>query len=204
MNRSLLLFLYGARNIVGTVLALIGLAAFFAGFIKSFWLAIVVGLYAIGYVATPGNSRTRFQLKKNQDKADIEKGMARLIHKVRDRVSQPILERLVGIEESIAALKPHLDHMDGSDRNLFVIKQTVTDYLPDVLETYLSLPPSFARFHRIRGEKTPRDIVVEQLDLLDRELKQIIVDVLSRDTEALIAHGKFLENKFARGDNWLD
>ena len=204
MKRNILLFLYSTPNIVGSVLGLLGLTAYFGGLIKSFWLLIVLGLYAIGFVSTPRSPTASLSLKKSLAGAEIEKGLEELIRKIRKKVSPKILERVVSIKESISSLIPHLDRMDSSDRNLHVIKQTATDYLPEMLQTYLELPTTFARFHRVQGDKTPQEILLEQLDILDREMKQIIIDLHSRDTEALIAHGKFLKDKFAEGDSWLN
>lgn len=203
MKRHLLLFLYSTPNIVGSVLGLLGLAAFFVGLIKSFWLFIVLGLYAIGFVATPRKTAEIVTLKNSLTDAEIERGLDELIRKIRKKVSPQILERVMSIKESIALLMPRLTNMNGGDRNLHVIKQTASNYLPEMLQTYLALPTTFARFHRVRGNKTPREILLEQLDILDREMQQIIVDVHSRDTEALIAHGKFLKDKFEEGDSWL-
>lgn len=204
MRRSVWLFLYSTSNLVGSALGLLGLAAFFGGLIKSFWLLIVLGLYAIGFVTTPRNTAAGLSLKKNLVGADLEKGLNELIRKIRKRVSPQILEKVVSIKDSIISLLPHLDKMDSTDRNLHVIKQTVTDYLPDMLQTYLALPTAFARFHRVQGDKTSRDVLLEQLDILDREMQQIMIDLATRDTEALIAHGKFLKDKFAEGDGWLN
>ncbi|MGR9117553.1 MAG: hypothetical protein ACU85E_17545 [Gammaproteobacteria bacterium] len=204
MKRNFLLFLYSTPNLVGSLLGLLGLAAFFAGIIKSFWLLIVLGLYAIGFVATPRNRTASLRLKKSLATADIEKGLEELIRKIRKKVSPPILERVVSIKDSISMLMPRLNEMDGSDRNLHIIRQTATDYLPDMLQTYLTLPTSFARLHRIRGQKTPQEILIDQLDILDQEMKQIVIDINSQNADLLIAHGKFLRDKFEKGDSWLD
>lgn len=73
-----------------------------------------------------------------------------------------------------------------------------------MLENYLALPPAIACFRPVYGNKTPREYLLEQLDILDKEMKIILVKVLSKDTEALIAHGQFLKNKFGLCDQWLN
>lgn len=201
--RKLILFLYSNQNIVGSALGLLGLALFFVGLIKSFWFFIVVGLYGIGYVIAPRNRAVQFHLKQDLTIDELQKALDRLVRKVTKKVSPPVLERISSIVESLNALLPQLSKLNETDHHLHVIKQTATDYLPNMLNTYLELPPAFARFHIIKGEKTPRDLLLDQLDILDNEMKSILTDLHTRDTEALMAHGVFLKNKFKAGSDWL-
>ena len=73
-----------------------------------------------------------------------------------------------------------------------------------MLETYLKLPTAYARFHSIRNGKTPKDLLLEQLEILDAEMLNVVVDLHKNDTQALITHGRFLKDKFRKGsDVWL-
>ena len=204
MKRSVALFLYGTPNIAGSLLGLLGLALFFTGLIKSYWFFIVVGLYGIGYLAAPRSPELDLSLKREMSLKELRAGLDGLLAQIRKRVSKPVLEKVERIVQNIHALIPHLEQMDPTDHNLHAIKQTAADYLPEMLETYLALPPAFARFHHVREGKTPRDILMEQLDLLDTEMEQILVSVHGRNMDALLAHGRFLKDKFATGRNWLN
>ena len=82
--------------------------------------------------------------------------------------------------------------------------QTATDYLPSILEHYLNLPTAFARYHHLKDGSTPRQHLLEQLEVLETQLHKIMDDVIGGDTDALVAHGRFLENKFGNDDDWLD
>ena len=66
------------------------------------------------------------------------------------------------------------------------------EYLPTALQNYLSLPPAFANLHPVRDGKTARQLLNEQLDILDPEMKEIVVDISANDTQKLLAHGRFL------------
>ena len=56
----------------------------------------------------------------------------------------------------------------------------------------------------MRDGKTAKEILIEQLDLLDEEMKKILVDLHERDTQALVTHGRFLRKKFADpAEIWL-
>ena len=204
MPRPLLLFLYSTPNIAGSLLGLFGLLLFFTGVIKSFWLLIVLGLYGIGFFGAPRSGQLDLAMQNEIATEDLQQQLDKLIRQVQDKLSEPVLERLKSIREALLALIPHLQRMVQSDRNLHVIKSTVSQYLPEMLQNYFSLPPAFARFHTLKSGKTPRDLLLEQLDVLDRELKLILEDIHLKDTDALAAHGLFLKNKFPSGREWLE
>jgi len=213
MNKNSLLFLYSTPNLVGSVLGLLGLIYFFlplifkgvfapSGLLELF---IVFGLYALGLLVTPKTQaleKTHRALERELSSKELEKLLNGLIKKVRRRVQKPVLNRMISIKDNIVMLLPHLEEMNRGEYDLHIVKQTVTDYLPEMLSTYLELPPAFARLHNIRNGKTSQQILIEQLELLDQQIAQIVIDVNSRDAEALIAHGHFLKSKFAH-HNWL-
>ena len=204
MSRKITLFLYTNGNMLRSLLGLLGLLLFFVGLIKSFWFFIVLGLYGVGYVLAPKNRAVEFKFSQDIGIDELKKSLKNLLKEVKKRVSLPVLTRINSIVESIDSLLPHLSKIENSHHNLHVIKQTATDYLPQMLNTYLSLPTAFARFHHVKGNQTPRDILIEQLDILDKEMKQILIDVHKQDTEALLTHGRFLKDKFSSGNNWIN
>jgi hypothetical protein len=204
-KRSILLFLYSTANIVGCIFGVIGLIAFFSGLIKAYWLFIVIGLYAIGFLITPKTEvlQHNWLTAKELSGHDLQIMLEALIKKISKRVSQPELDRVINIKDNILMLIPRFEEMNAGDYDLHVVKQTVIDYLPQMLTTYLELPPAFARMHKMRNGKTSQEVLIEQLSILDEQIKQILVSVNSKDAEALIAQGEFLKSKFANDENWL-
>jgi hypothetical protein len=89
--------------------------------------------------------------------------------------------------------------MDGEPFQLQIVRQTVNDYLPTVLQTYARLPAAFARMHPVRDGKTAQQLVEEQLALIEQELSGILVGLSRNDAQALIVHGEFLKNKLDSG-----
>jgi hypothetical protein len=49
----------------------------------------------------------------------------------------------------------------------------------------------------VGGGKTAHDVLQEQLGLLDSKMQEILVSVNENDTQALLANGRFLKEKFA-------
>jgi len=68
--------------------------------------------------------------------------------------------------------------------------------LPGTVANYLALPSGFASLHPVRGGKTARQLLVEQLALLDTEIGSIATDVFGNDADRLAAHGDYLRAKF--------
>ncbi len=127
-----------------------------------------------------------------------------LIDTHRGRLSPAVVERLEGILALVEDLEGVLDALErGSEQHHTVVK-TVESYIPDMLDRYVQLPVDFARNQKLRNGKTPREILVDQLDILDNELRALRNAAYERKTEELIAHGDFLKEKFARPDPFVN
>ena len=199
-RKRLLFFLYGTPNIVGSVLGLVGLLLFFTGVIGAFWFFIVVGLYAVGYLVTPKNQPVDLHLKGQLDAAEIKGELEHLVASVKNRVSKEVLERISSIQSSVLEVLPTLTRDGAHTHNAYVVKQTALEYLPETLETYLNLPPAFARLHTVKDGKTAQQLLLGQLELLDTTLQEIVVDLHRNDTDRLLINGRFLEEKFRKSD----
>jgi hypothetical protein len=197
-QQRLLLYLYSNGNILGSILGLIGLGLYFTGVIHDFWLVIVVGLYGIGVLAAPRNETQELRLRHQLDSEELRQELEELVHAIRRKVPKEISDRVVNIKNTIVEILPYLQRLDESNYNLYTIRQTALEYLPETLENYLKLPRAYASMHVIKDGKTAQKLLVEQLDLLDQEMKSIAQEFYRNDTEQLVAHGRFLEEKFER------
>jgi hypothetical protein len=195
-----MMFLYSTPNIVGCALGLIGLLLYFTGLIGDFWYLIVPGLYLIGVLLTPRRPQYELQVQSEFSAAEIRSALDNLKRKLPKRTPPEVVAKVDSIEESILSILPALANANGGAQNLYVVRQTAFEYLPKALENYLNLPPAFANSYPVRGGKTARQLLDEQLDLLDQEMKETVVAVSQNDTQKLLAHGRFLEDKFGRAD----
>lgn len=196
----LLLYLYGTPNIVGSIMGILGLALYFTGVIGAYWLLIVAGLYLIGVLVTPRREQFHLEIQQEMSVDEIRRQLNELVYTIQKRTPSEILAKVQSIKESIFSILPVLATMRAGDRNVYIIRQTALDYLPKALQNYLNLPPAFASVHPVRDGKTARQLLNEQLDILDREMKEIVVVVAANDTQKLLAHGRFLEQKFQQED----
>jgi hypothetical protein len=79
-----------------------------------------------------------------------------------------------------------------------VLQRAAVNYLPTTIEAYLALPTAYARERAIQGEKTPLDVLKEQLEILDTKMDEIAEAVRARDSDRLLANGLFLEDRFGK------
>jgi hypothetical protein len=199
MSRRFWLWLYGMPNIAGSVLALAGLALFFTGIIKSYWPFIVFGLYAIGYLIAPRPEDLELKLEQAWDAEELRDKLAQLARLARRALPDEAAKTVGRIETAISDILAHSDEIGGQPFQLQIVRQTVNDYLPAVLQNYARLPPAFARIHPVRDGKTAQQLVDEQLGLIEKELNTILSDLSQNDAQALIVHGEFLKKKLESG-----
>ena len=91
---------------------------------------------------------------------------------------------------------PRLNQLGGGSRDAHSVMATVTSYLPEALGAYLRLPRSFADRRPVDRGKTSLMVLVDQLDLLAATMDDIFEAACRSDAEALVAHGRFLAEKF--------
>jgi hypothetical protein len=81
------------------------------------------------------------------------------------------------------------------DEASFSLRETRARYLPDTLRAYLDIPPSL-RGERDASGRTPDELLVAQLDHLERATAQRLRELAARGTEGIAANGAFLTERF--------
>lgn len=198
-----LLFLYGNGNIAGCALALLGPALLFAGVIGPGWGWITAGLYAAGWAAASAGTRAPEIERRIADSLSVEDTLDHfdtLVAQVRPQLTPDMHAHLSSVRCSVAEVLPRLVGARSHDADLFTVRETVLRYLPETLANYVALPPAFRGSHVLQGGKTARQLLAEQLALLDGKLREIVANVASADAQALLANGRFLEAKFRQPD----
>lgn len=196
LKTRLLLFLYGTKNLAGCLLALGGLALFFAGIIEDWWLQIVIGLYAAGWLLAPGSRRVEFDLINETSQESLLESLDALVSRTKKRLPNEAKALVGNIRQTLQAIVPRL--FDGS-LNLeerATITHSVTRDLPETISNYLRLPPAYANVHVIENGKTCKQLFLEQLGILDTQLKKMADSIYRNDADALIVNGRILGEKF--------
>ncbi|WP_205413080.1 hypothetical protein [Austwickia chelonae] len=107
------------------------------------------------------------------------------------------VERVLGVVHDTI---PRLDQIRGSS-SAYSVVATATDYLPEALNGYLRLPRRFADSRPVDAGRTSLMVLIDQLDLLAATMDQVFDAVCRDDATALVAHGRFLAEKFGHGSS---
>lgn len=191
-------FVLSNGNLAGCSAALVVVLLYLVGVIDQWWAALTALGYAAGFVAMwrpqpeglPDGLSTVDSLRWLQDKA-----LPRLTGEARD-----VLVRILMVAEE---LMPRLKELEAAGsvqaENRAMLKQTVTRYLPDILQNYLKLPPLYAKSARVVDGKTPYLLLAEQLKMLESHVQEIRQGLYSQQVDSLLANGRFLQEKLHRG-----
>jgi hypothetical protein len=189
-------YLFSAKNLLGVGLALIGLVLHFAGLFGVWWPAVVVVLYAVGALLGP---RRRPKIAKATfDPREVRRAVDHAYQMTHGRLPTDVQSQVARIRQEILELLPHAAQFPVGSPDLYVLQRTAVNYLPTTIEAYLALPTTYARERTIQGEKTPLDVLKEQLEILDTKMDEIAEAVRERDSDRLLANGLFLEDRFGK------
>ncbi|MDR1661891.1 MAG: hypothetical protein LBR95_05615 [Azoarcus sp.] len=196
-KKRLLLYLYSNQNIAGCILALLGLGIFFSGYIADGWLPIVVGLYAAGWLLM-WREKSEIDISFSHDVSaeDMREYIDALILASKSRLPAKGRQYLEKIRKTVADVTPRLVDDATMPDYLVTLNNAITRDLPQTINNYLQLPEAFATLHVVDKGKTCKDLLLEQLALLDRQLARIAENIHKNDAEALIVNGRFLKEKF--------
>lgn len=192
----ILRYLYSGKNILGSTLALFGLLLFFTHVINTFfWPFVVVAMYGIGALVAPGPPKVALA-GTSFDPESIRKSLQRQLSIAEGKLSPPPQAKLQDIADTIMGILPHYAEFPPGSPDLFVVGRTATDYLPSALQAYLNLPRAYAALHKMANGKTADDVLNDQLTLLSSKMDEVADAVHKKDSDALLANGRFLEEKF--------
>lgn len=129
--------------------------------------------------------------------ADIEAALASAERMASDgHAPTPVISRVSRVTSIVRALLPRIEGMGLQSVDSYNVVATATDYLPESLASYLALPRDWADTRPVAGGKSSLLLLIDQLDLLATTLNRMYDAANRRDANALVAQGKFLDEKF--------
>jgi hypothetical protein len=192
--RTIATYLTGRRNLAGMGLALLAGILVVLDPVGPQGILLVIGFYLAGVAAVRG---TRKVPRLGFDPALVQRSLAQEIAAVAGRVPPPIMLRIQRIELTIRAeILPRLDCLPLGAPELYLVERTARDFLPTAVDTYLRLPGGYASS---RGA-TAYQVLVDELDLLEVQMRRVAEVVHRADMDRLLAHRRFLEDRFRRLD----
>ena len=157
---------------------------------------VVVGvMYGIGALLAPGPPRVAVG-GTSFDPESIRRSLQRQLNIANGKLTPELEAKLQDIADTIMGILPHYADFPPGSPDLFVVGRTATDYLPSALQAYVNLPRAYATLHKMQNGKTADQILGEQLTLLAAKMNEVADAVHKKDSDALLANGRFLEEKF--------
>ncbi|TCM41839.1 hypothetical protein [Kribbella sp. VKM Ac-2568] len=130
---------------------------------------------------------------------DLLQALVRVEQLVADGAVPAVVASRVGrVVRTVRETIPRLGNLGGSAQ-AYSVMATATDYLPEAIGGYLRLPRQWADSRPVDRGKTSLMILIDQLDLLGSTMDKVFDAVNRADAAALIAHGRFLQEKFGTG-----
>ena len=127
-----------------------------------------------------------------------------LVTQIRGRVPDAVQARVERVANTVRQTIPRLDHLGANSVQAHAVVRTATSYLPEAVAAYLRLPRDYADRRPVSGGKTSLTILCDQLDLLGSKMDDLFDAACRADADALIAHGRFLAEKFSTGSLAID
>lgn len=188
-------------GVVGPVLGVVGAVPLAVG------VALAAPLYAVGHVVTrvtTGRQASPAPPPPASEDQEVLASLDQLQSAVDGKVPPAVSARIDRVAAVVRETVPRLDNLGPGSLQAHAVLRTATSYLPEAVNAYVRLPRSFADRRPVSGGKTSLMVLCDQLDLLGSKMDDVFDAVCRHDADALVAHGRFLDDKFGSGSLALD
>ena len=129
---------------------------------------------------------------------NVKQALDTQVRMITGKVPPEVMAKVLMIRQIILGILPRSGNLPPGSPELFIIERTATNYLPSSLQAYLDLPRGYATRHPVQDGKTSKDVLLDQLTLLETKMNEVASDVIRNDSDRLLAHGRFLQERFGR------
>ncbi len=191
-------FLGSKGHVVGMLFAIIGILLLNNGLTNGILgLGLVLLLYGTGFFFASRPQHDALPMAGAKDAPEIHDGLDDILTTIRPRVADDIYYRVRSIRDAIVftletAARPRPDRPgtphgspDGDD-------------VP--AGGAIDVPRAAAAVRGARavdGRRTPHDILLDQLYLMDLKVRQVAEDVVKNGSQRLMTHERFLTDRYA-------
>lgn len=198
-------FIFSNKNIVGLVCASIVVVLGFLGVVKHGWLAVALIAYVFGYLVGPKEKEVVFYHIKGESMADYVGFLHKFLRNSLDNTKLPIeaKEVLQSITKNAVELLTFLqtkETVDDTSEEMINLKSIFDTYLPKLINQFSRLPSDYANNIKTSSGKTAKNMLLEQLNLLEQKIQEISYGIYEDDVTALKVNGRFLKEKFETHD----
>ena len=109
-------------------------------------------------------------------------------------------QKIRRIEALLDEADAQLARGGATDEASYALRETRARYLPDTLRAYQDVPPSL-RSERDASGRSPDELLLAQLDHLERATAQRLRELAAHSTDVVAANGAFLNERFGAAES---
>ncbi|MBL0150270.1 MAG: hypothetical protein IPP87_16895 [Ideonella sp.] len=208
----ILRWLTSPANWCGLGLASLVLVLKALGLLGTLGLGVAALGYAAGFVGGglwlgfPSKREPEWEALQFSDEGDAREAMERALNGVRrltehnpdNRIPASLQARVLELCKALDGLLQQWERSRGSLslQDSFHARHIAIRYLPEALNTYLSIPAAYATGHVLENGKTAQETFKDTVAELEAKVRQLGDDLASQDAHAFLVHSKFLKQKF--------
>jgi hypothetical protein len=211
-------FINSSANWCGLGLASVVLVLKALGLLGGWGLLLAAGGWLTGFglgglwLGFPAWRAPTWEALQFNDEGDARQAMERALDGVRrltqfnpeNRIAASLQARVLALCQALDGLLQQWERSKGqlSLQDSFHARHIAISYLPEALNTYLSIPAGFATTRLLENGKTAQDTFNTTLAELEAKVAELADDLAAQDAHAFLVHSKFLNEKF--GPQGLD
>lgn len=194
-------FLLSNKNMLGLAFSSLVILFAFLGLIKSFWLPFSVIAYGLGYFVGPVEKEIKFYHFKGENLTDYIGFLRKLVATISVSPKIPneakfILTHLGEKANELLDFLHKKNDLGIFNEDMNNLKSIFDTYLPKLINEYEKLPIDYANNVKTSNGKTAKEMLLEQLKLLDKTVQEIAYGIYENDVTALKVNGRLLKQKF--------
>jgi hypothetical protein len=213
MVGKLLRLIAAPANWCGLALAIVVLVLKSMGLLGNMGLGVAALGYLVGFgvgglwLGFPSTQAPAWEALQFKDEGDARVAMETALAGVRklteynpeNRIPGSLQTRVLDLCKALEELLHQWERSKGqlSLQDSFHARHIAISYLPEALNTYLSIPARFATTKVLDNGKTAVDTFKDSITELEGKVRQLGDDLAAQDAHAFLVHSKFLQQKFS-------
>ncbi|MDT9000653.1 hypothetical protein RQP53_15365 [Paucibacter sp. APW11] len=212
MFRKLFRLIASPANWCGLALSALVLVLKAMGLVGAMGLGVAVLGYVVGlligglWFGFPSTREPAWEALVFTDEGDAREAMERALQGVRQlteynperRIPASLQARVLDLCSALEGLLHQWERSKGtlSLQDSFHARHIAIRYLPEALNTFLSIPAAYAATKLLANGKTAQDTFKDSIAELEAKVRELGDDLAAQDAHAFLVHSRFLSQKF--------
>ena len=131
------------------------------------------------------------------DVAQLRLQLNLLLVRASGKLPADLIDRLARVRDAVTAALKVATREDGAlSPEAYDARAAAQEYLPTAVNAYLELPRAYAEQTVVQDGKTSKELLEEQLDLIESAMLAVVDGRARAEAEKLAVQGRFLREKF--------